>query len=56
MADLYFSKDHEWIAVAGATALSVSPTMPRLSLGDIVFAEVPPSHQGEGQEAASSNP
>lgn len=54
MADLYFSKDHEWIAVEGATATVGITDYAQAQLGDIVFAEVPPvgTKVEKGKEAA----
>jgi glycine cleavage system H protein len=54
MADLYFSKDHEWIAVEGATATVGITDYAQAQLGDIVFAEVPPvgTKVDKGKEAA----
>ncbi|WP_419827603.1 glycine cleavage system protein GcvH [Sphingomonas sp.] len=54
MADLYFTKDHEWIRVEGATATVGITDYAQAQLGDIVFAEVPPAGTSleKGKEAA----
>ena len=54
MADLYFTKDHEWIRVEGATATVGITDYAQAQLGDIVFAEVPPVGTAleKGREAA----
>ena len=54
MVDLYFSKDHEWIAVDGVTATVGITDYAQTQLGDIVFAEVPPvgTKVEKGKEAA----
>jgi glycine cleavage system H protein len=51
---LYFSKDHEWIRVEGATATVGISDHAQEALGDIVFAEVPEAGRqvSKGQEAA----
>ncbi|MDB5737828.1 MAG: glycine cleavage system protein [Sphingomonas bacterium] len=54
MAIMYFSKDHEWIAVEGTTATVGITDYAQAQLGDIVFAEVPPAGTKveKGKEAA----
>jgi glycine cleavage system H protein len=54
MAIMYFSKDHEWIAVEGTTATVGITDYAQAQLGDIVFAEVPPAgtRVEKGKEAA----
>jgi glycine cleavage system H protein len=54
MADLYFTKDHEWIRVDGGTATVGITDYAQAQLGDIVFAEVPPAgtQVEKGKEAA----
>jgi glycine cleavage system H protein len=51
---IYFSKDHEWIAVEGNTATVGITDYAQAQLGDIVFAEVPPAGTKveKGKEAA----
>ena len=39
----YFTKDHEWIDVAGTTATVGITNYAQLQLGDIVFVEIPAS-------------
>jgi glycine cleavage system H protein len=54
MADLYFTKDHEWIRVEGDAATVGITDYAQAQLGDIVFAEVPPAgtQVEKGKEAA----
>jgi glycine cleavage system H protein len=54
MAQTYFSKDHEWIAVDGTTATVGITDYAQSQLGDIVFAEVPAAGTKleKGKEAA----
>jgi glycine cleavage system H protein len=51
---IYFSRDHEWISVDGATATVGITDYAQAQLGDIVFAEVPPAGTKveKGKEAA----
>ena len=51
---LYFTKEHEWIRVAGDTATVGISNHAQEALGDIVFAEVPEAGRkvSKGQEAA----
>ena len=51
---LYFTKEHEWIRVEGATATVGISDHAQEALGDIVFAEVPETGKrlSKGQEAA----
>jgi glycine cleavage system H protein len=51
---VYFTKDHEWIRVDGATATVGISDHAQEALGDIVFAEVPEAGKrlDKGQEAA----
>jgi glycine cleavage system H protein len=51
---VYFTKDHEWIRVAGDTATVGISDHAQEALGDIVFAEVPEAGKrlNKGQEAA----
>ena len=51
---LYFTKDHEWIAVAGDSATVGISDHAQHALGDIVFAEAPePGRQlSKGGDAA----
>lgn len=54
MATIFFTKDHEWIAVDGAAATVGITDYAQSQLGDIVFAEVPPAGTAleKGKEAA----
>lgn len=54
MADLYFTKDHEWISVDGSTATVGITDYAQAQLGDVVFAEAPPvgTQVEKGKEAA----
>ena len=54
MATIYFTEDHEWIAVDGATATVGITDYAQAQLGDIVFVEVPPvgTKVDKGKEAA----
>lgn len=51
---LYFTQDHEWIAVDGATATVGITDYAQAQLGDVVFVEVPPAGAklDKGKEAA----
>ena len=51
---LYFTKDHEWIAVDGDTAAVGITDYAQAQLGDVVFVEVPPTGTAveKGKEAA----
>ncbi|MEO7563750.1 MAG: glycine cleavage system protein H, partial [Sphingomicrobium sp.] len=51
---LYFTKDHEWVRVEGATATVGISDHAQEALGDIVFAEVPAAGRQikKGEEAA----
>ena len=51
---LYFTQDHEWIAVEGATATVGITDYAQAQLGDIVFVEAPPkgAKLDKGKEAA----
>lgn len=40
-ADLLYTRDHEWLKVEGETALVGITDYAQLSLGDIVFVELP---------------
>ena len=40
-ADLYYSKDHEWVKVEGNTAVVGISDFAQSALGDIVFVELP---------------
>ncbi|NIJ31730.1 glycine cleavage system H protein [Sphingomonas oligoaromativorans] len=54
MTTLYFTQDHEWIAVDGTTATVGITDYAQSQLGDIVFAEVPAAgtRVEKGKEAA----
>ena len=54
MTTIFFSEDHEWIAVDGSTATVGITDYAQAQLGDIVFAEVPPvgTKVEKGKEAA----
>src|ERR1700761_1038761 len=54
MAQTFFSKDHEWIAVEGTIATVGITDYAQSQLGDIVFAEVPAAGTKveKGKEAA----
>ncbi len=54
MANLKFTKDHEWIAVEGDTGTVGISDYAQDSLGDIVFVEVPEvgAEFSKGDEAA----
>ena len=41
MADIYFTKEHEWIAVAGAEATVGITVYAQEHLGDLVYVEPP---------------
>ena len=51
---LYFTKDHEWISVDGATATVGITDYAQAQLGDVVFVEVPQAGATveKGKEAA----
>jgi glycine cleavage system H protein len=51
---LYFTKDHEWIAVDGDAATVGITDYAQAQLGDVVFVEVPPAgtQVDKGKEAA----
>jgi glycine cleavage system H protein len=51
---LYFTREHEWIAVDGADATVGITDYAQAQLGDIVFVEVPPAGTAvdKGKEAA----
>ena len=51
---LYFTKDHEWIAVDGDIATVGITDYAQSQLGDVVFVEVPPAGTtvDKGKEAA----
>jgi glycine cleavage system H protein len=51
---LYFTKDHEWIAVEGDSATVGITDYAQAQLGDVVFVEVPPAGTqiAKGKEAA----
>ncbi|MFS0738508.1 glycine cleavage system protein GcvH [Sphingomonas sp. 1P06PA] len=51
---LYFTKDHEWIAVEGDSATVGITDYAQSQLGDIVFVEIPPAGTPveKGKEAA----
>ncbi len=54
MAELRFTKDHEWIRVEGDTGTVGISTYAQEQLGDVVFAEVPSVGKtlAKGAEAA----
>ncbi len=51
---LYFTKDHEWLDVTGATATVGITYYAQEQLGDVVFVEVPDAGRvvAKGKEAA----
>lgn len=51
---LYFTQDHEWIAVEGDVATVGITDYAQAQLGDVVFVEVPPAgaQVAKGSEAA----
>ena len=51
---IYFSKDHEWVSVDGASATVGITDYAQAQLGDIVFADVPAAgtRVEKGKEAA----
>jgi glycine cleavage system H protein len=51
---LYFTKDHEWISVAGGAATVGITNYAQAQLGDVVFVEVPAAGTivAKGKEAA----
>jgi glycine cleavage system H protein len=51
---LYFTKEHEWVRVEGSAATVGISDHAQEALGDIVFAEAPPSGRElkKGEEAA----
>ena len=54
MADVRYTKDHEWIRIDGTTAVVGITDFAQSQLGDIVFVEVPPAGKDlkAGGEAA----
>lgn len=54
MADIYFTKEHEWIAVAGSEATVGITSYAQQHLGDLVYVEPPPVGKAlaQGKEAA----
>ncbi len=54
MSTLYFTEDHEWVAVDGETATIGITDHAQKQLGDIVFVEVPEVGKSlaQGDEAA----
>lgn len=54
MSTLYFTEDHEWVAVDGDTATVGITDHAQKQLGDIVFVEVPEAGKvlAQGDEAA----
>lgn len=54
MSTLYFTEDHEWVAVDGETATVGITDHAQKQLGDIVFVEVPETGKSlaKGDEAA----
>ncbi|USI72289.1 glycine cleavage system protein GcvH [Sphingomonas morindae] len=54
MATIFYTKDHEWIAVEGTSATVGITDYAQAQLGDIVFAEAPPAgtRVEKGKEAA----
>jgi glycine cleavage system H protein len=51
---MYFTQDHEWIAVEGDSATVGITDYAQAQLGDVVFVEVPPAgtEVAKGKEAA----
>lgn len=51
---IYFTEEHEWIAVEGSTATVGITDYAQSQLGDVVFVEVPPAGTSveKGKEAA----
>jgi glycine cleavage system H protein len=51
---IYYTKDHEWLAVEGTTATVGITDYAQNALGDVVFAEVPAAGTvvAKGKEAA----
>ena len=51
---IYYTKDHEWLAVDGSTATVGITDYAQNALGDVVFAEVPAAGTvvAKGKEAA----
>ena len=51
---IYYTKDHEWLAVKGTTATVGITDYAQNALGDVVFAEVPAAGTvvAKGKEAA----
>jgi glycine cleavage system H protein len=51
---IFFTRDHEWIAVEGKTATVGVTDYAQAQLGDVVFVEVPPAgtQVDKGKEAA----
>jgi glycine cleavage system H protein len=54
MADIYFTKDHEWVRVEGDTGTVGISEYATEQLGDVVFVELPDIGKslGKGDEAA----
>ena len=54
MADLYFTKEHEWIAVTGSEATIGITAYAQEHLGDLVYVEPPAvgKQLAQGKEAA----
>lgn len=54
MSTLYFTEDHEWVAVDGETATVGITDYAQKQLGDVVFVEVPEAGKtlAKGDEAA----
>ena len=54
MADLYFTKEHEWVAVAGSEATVGITAYAQEHLGDLVYVEPPEVGKklAQGKEAA----
>jgi len=54
MADLKFTKDHEWVRVDGAVATIGITDYAQEKLGDVVYVELPDigTRVGQGDEAA----
>ncbi|MQX36515.1 glycine cleavage system protein GcvH [Roseospira navarrensis] len=54
MSTLYFTEDHEWVAVDGNTATVGVTDYAQKQLGDVVFVEVPEAGKvlAKGDEAA----
>ena len=54
MADTYFTKEHEWLAVSGGEATVGITSYAQDHLGDLVYVELPPVGKAldQGKEAA----